>query len=483
MLATLDPSTSDIIGQWPALLPPLLSIALAILTREVHLSLFAGLWLGFALLAGDPFAGLGDALDSLIAVLADAGDAKVVVFSALVGALIALTQHNGGVQGLIDWLSRRSLVTTRTHALTLSFLIGVLVFVESSVTSLVNGSVCRPIFDRMKISREKLAFMCDATAAPICILIPLNAWGAYVNNLLVKEGVDAPLEVFIASIPLNLYALTTIAFVLFVTIIKQRDYGPMRRAEERTLTTGALFNEGSTPLVDPTLTSLEAPPDKPRRAMNFVLPIATMALMMPVGLYITGKGDMLEGSGSTSVFWAVLAGTALAAILALSQRILTWRQTHTTFWKGVGGLVPLAALMILAFALGALAKKLGTGAFVANALATDVPAVLVPAIIFIIGAFIAFATGTSWGTFALLLPLALPLADATGTPLPLALAAVLSGGVFGDHASPISDTTLVASMAAGTDHIDHVKTQLPYALACAAIALVGFIALAAAMAP
>lgn len=472
---------ADIVGQWPALLPPLLSIALAILTREVHLSLFAGIWLGYGLLAGDPFAGLADALDSLVAVLADAGDAKVVLFSALVGALIAITQHNGGVAGLIDWLQKRSLVTTPTHALLLSYLIGVLVFVESSITSLVNGSVCRPIFDRMRLSREKLAFLCDATAAPICILIPLNAWGAYVTGLLGKEGVESPLEVVLASIPLNLYALITLAFVLIVTVWRQRDFGPMRRAERRVRETGALFSPTANPLVDPAITGLEAPANKPRRARNFILPILTMAAMMPIGLFITGKGDPLAGSGSTSVFWAVLAGTAVAVALSLGQRILTWRETHTTFWRGVGGLVPLAALMILAFALGALAKKLGTGAFVADALAAELPAILVPALIFAIGAFISFSTGTSWGTFALLLPLALPLAAATGTPLPLALAAVLSGGVFGDHCSPISDTTLVASLAAGTDLVDHVRTQLPYALVCGGLAFTGFIALSLVM--
>lgn len=476
---TSDPNT--VIGQWPALLPPLLSIGLAIFTRQVHLSLFLGIWLGYALLAGDPLTGLGDALDGLVGVFGDAGDTRVVIFSALIGALIALTQRSGGVSGLIDWLSRRALVTTPRQAAFLSAIIGVLVFVESSITSLVNGAVCRPIFDRLKVSREKLAYLCDATAAPICILIPLNAWGAYVTNLLTKEGVADPLEVFVASIPLNLYAIVTLAFVFFVIVWRQKDFGPMRAAERRVRETGALHWPNSTPLIDPSVTNLDAPPGKPRRASSFLLPIAVMTLMMPLGLYITGDGDMLAGSGSKAVLWSVLAGILVAFVLPVSQRVLSFREATDTFWKGVGGLMPLAVLMILAFALGSLAKQLGTGAFVADALANDLPGVLVPAFIFATGAFISFATGTSWGTFALLMPLALPLADATGVPLSLALAAVLSGGVFGDHSSPISDTTLVAALASGTDLVDHVKTQLPYALVCGGIALAGFVVLGALM--
>lgn len=473
--------SSSIIGQWPAILPPLLSIALAIWTREVHLSLFFGLWLGFSLLAGDPLTGLADTLDGVINVLTDAGDARVVVFSALVGGLIALTQRSGGVGGLIDWLARRSLVATTRQAMLLSALIGVLVFVESSITSLINGAVNRPIFDRLKISREKLAFLCDATAAPICILIPLNAWGAYVTNLLAKEGVADPLEVFVASIPLNLYVLATVLFVFIYTIGLQRDFGPMRRAERRTRETGALSNPNASPPIDPSLTELDAPPGKPRRASNMLVPIAVLALMMPLGLYITGDGDLLKGSGSKAVFWSVLAAIAVAFALPVAQRILSFREARDTTWRGIGSLVPLAGLMILAFALGALAKKLGTGAFVAETLAEDLPGFLVPPIVFAIGAFISFSTGTSWGTFALLMPLALPLAEATGVPIPLALAAVLSGGVFGDHCSPISDTTLVASLASGCDHVDHVKTQLPYALACGLVAVVGFLVLGAFM--
>ncbi len=475
-----DPSS--VAGTWLSLLPPLCAIALAIATRAVHLSLFAGIWLGYSLLAGDPLSGLADAIDGLVAVLTDAGDARVVLFSALVGGLIALTQRSGGVHGLIDFLTRRALVHTERRALGLSFLIGALVFVESSITSLVNGAVCRPIFDRLRISREKLAWLCDATAAPICILIPLNAWGAYVTGLLGKEGVADPLGTFVAAIPLNLYALLTVAFALVFTVWRRVDFGPMRAAEHRVRDTGALFAPGSRPAIDPALTALgPADPTRPAEARHFVVPIVVLAAMMPLGLLITGRGDMLAGSGSTAVLWAVLAAIAAAVLLPLSRRALTFADARDTFWRGVGGLVPLAALMVLAFALGALAKKLGAGPFVAAALADTLPAALAAPALFLVGAVISFSTGTSWGTFALVLPLAIPLGAASGTPTELALAAVLSGGVFGDHCSPISDTTLIASLAAGTDLVDHVRTQLPYALTVGAASTLGFGVLGALM--
>jgi tetracycline resistance efflux pump len=461
----------DVFATWLALLPPALAIVLAMATRAVHLSLFAGLWLGWSLLAGDPLAGLAAAIDALVHVLGDPGDARVVLFSALVGAFIALTQRNGGVGGLVARLVHGRIVATRRRALAFSSFIGVVIFIESSITSLVTGAVSRPIFDRLRISREKLAWICDATAAPVCILIPLNAWGAWVTSLLAKEQVADPLGVFVASIPLNLYAWLTVAFVFVMTVWFQRDFGPMRTAERRAADAVAIPTiEATEPLAADTPTG---------RARDFVVPLLVLIGMMPVGLLITGRGDMLAGSGSTAVLWAVLAAIAVATILGLARRTLTPATARTAIWHGIGGLVPLAALMMLAFALGAVAKKLGLGPWVVAAFSDTMSAIVVAPAIFAAGAVISFATGTSWGTFALLMPLALPLGAAAGLPPELALAAVLSGGVFGDHCSPISDTTLIASLAAGCDPIDHVRTQLPYALAVAALTAVGFAVLAA----
>jgi len=461
---------------WLSVLPPVLAIALAIATRQVYVSLFLGIWAGTTILAdGDPLGGLADAIEACVQVFGDAGNTRVIVFSAMIGALIAITQYTGGVRGFIDAIGRRGLVRTPRRAMLLSWLIGLLVFVESSITSLVNGSVCRPLFDKLRISREKLAYLCDATAAPICILIPLNAWGAYIAKTLSDQGVEEPVGVLVDAIPFNFYALLTVAFSLVFVVLLRRDYGPMKAAEKRVRETGELLRPGAEPVVATEVTSIEPEENTPRRAINFLLPIAVMVVMMPVGLWITGDGDLLKGSGSTSVLWAVLAATFVAAALGVAQRIVTTRQSIDLFFKGFGGLIPLALLMVFAFAIGAVTKQLGTGVYVAQLASGALSPAVVPALLFGIACFIAFSTGTSWGTFAIMLPIAIPIATTLNVPIELAVGAVLGGGVFGDHCSPISDTTIIASMAAGTDHIDHVNTQLPYALTVAGVSVAAYL--------
>ncbi|PIE17122.1 MAG: sodium:solute symporter [Proteobacteria bacterium] len=477
-----DIAAPELIGTWVSVIPPLVAIALAITTRQVYLSLFLGIWAGWTLLAGgDPLAGFAAAVEACVSVFGDAGNTRVIIFSAMIGALITITQYSGGVEGFVEALRRRRFAAQRRGALLLSWVLGVVVFVESSITSLVNGAVCRPLFDDQRISREKLAYLCDATAAPVCVLIPLNAWGAYIAELLSDEGVAEPVEVLLDSIPFNFYPLLTLTFSLGFVVLLGRDFGPMRRAERRVRTSGQLLRPGAEPVISEDITGLRPPPGAPRRALNFVLPVLTMVAMMPVGLYLTGDGDLMAGVGSTSVLWAVIAATVVAFLLAGAQRIVNLKQGTDLFFKGFGGLMPLAVLMVFAFAIGATTKTLGTGSYVANLASEVLAPQLAPALLFAVGAAIAFSTGTSWGTFAIMLPLALPMAAGLEIPAPLAVAAVLGGGVFGDHCSPISDTTIIASMAAGADHIDHVNTQLPYALTVAGVAL-GAYAIAGALA-
>ncbi len=459
-----------------SLLPPLLAIGLAIVSRQVHLSLLAGIWTGAWILDGGPLAGLRGALDRCVAVFADAGNTRVVIFSALVGALIALTQASGGVEGFVHWLTHRGNVTTRRRARGLSWIIGVVVFVESSMTSLVNGAVCRPLFDRLGISREKLAYLCDATAAPICILIPLNGWGAYLIGVLANEGEAEPVQALLASMPYNLYALLALALSAWVAWSGWA-IGPMATAERRVRETGALLAPGAEPMVSAEITDLVAPDGTPRRARDFVIPVLVMVAMMPTALWITGDGDLMKGSGSTSVLWAVSLGTLVAAVMMRLRGAGDLPRITEVFFKGVGGLMPLAVLMVLAFAIGNVARELGTGAYAAGLVSASLPAGVVPLLVFALACFMAFATGTSWGTFALMVPVAIGLASAHPAHGPLLLGAALSGGIFGDHCSPISDTTLIASMSAGTDHIDHVRTQLPYALIAAGAAAVGYLIL------
>lgn len=459
-------------ADFTSLLPPLLAIALALISRQIYLSLAGGLWLGYSLLAGgNPLLGLRESIDALVAVLTNPNDARIAMFTLAIGALIATMERSNGVRGFVDWLEHKRFVASARSAQWLAWLIGVVVFIESNMTLLVSGAVARPLFDRLRVAREKLAYLIDSTSAPICILIPLNAWGAFNLSLLSDIGQQGALQLFLASIPYNFYAIAAVLLAAAV-IAFGIDIGPMAAAQRRSRRGQPLWPHAK-PLVDPDL--LAAVPDgPPARARNMLVPLLAMVAMMAAGLYITGGGNMAAGSGSTSILWAVLFALAIAWVLLLAQKMLDMDELTRIGLKGAGGLLPVAIILILALALGDLTGKLGTGAYVASTLGAALPPMLLLPAVFLVAGLMAFAVGSSWGTFAVMIPIAVPMALSLGLPPAPFLAAVLSGGIFGDHASPISDTTVVASMAAATDHIDHVRTQLPYAMIAAALALAGF---------
>ena len=290
-------------------------------------------------------------------------------------------------------------------------------------------------------------------------------------------GVENPTGTFIASIPYNLYAFAAIALAAFV-IWKDLNIGPMKAAEERTRS-GKLLWPGATPLID---LSAEHPPEALSQenipsASYMVLPILVMILTMPAGLYVTGDGSLIQGSGSTAILWSVIAAIACSWAMLLGNGRSSVHELMHIFMKGAGNLLPIAVILLLALTLGDVARLLGTGPYVAGIASAAIPHLLLAPLIFLVSAFIAFSVGSSWGTFAIMIPIAIPIATTLGLPVPLLLGAAISGAVFGDHASPISDTTVVASMASATDHIDHVRTQLPYALLAASIATIGFLLL------
>ena len=493
-----------------AIVPPVIAILLAILTRQVFLSLFTGIWMGYFVKTATVFSykilaikiggylnlpaesigitlisriswffrsliiSLVDGLEGLVRVFADSGNTKVIMFSTLVGALITFTQYSGGMEGFVQWITRKGFVKNRRSAGLVAWLIGTLVFIESSICVLVTGAISRPLFDKFKISREKLAYIADSTSAPKCVLIPLNAWGAFIIALLTAQGVTNPWQVMFYAIPFNFYAWLAILLVLII-VFTGRDFGPMKAAEKRVREEGKILKDGSTPLVSEDVMAVQKKAGIPARAVNMLLPIGVMIVMMPLGLIITGDGDITAGSGSTAVFWSVISALIVAALSYRWQKIMGLKEIMEQLMKGLSGLIPLALLMMMAFAIGDVCKILGTGPFVAGLAKNWGIPQLMPAMIFLVSCFIAFSTGTSWGTFAIMIPIAVPTAVMLNLPMALTVAAVLGGGVFGDHCSPISDTTIIASMASGTDHIDHVRTQLPYAVTAAAVALIGYL--------
>jgi Na+/H+ antiporter NhaC len=469
---------------WLSLVPPVTAIVLALWTRQVYLALYTGILIGTTILAGfNPIAGAAGSIDKIIAVVTNRGNAEVLLFTLVVGALIVMMRESGGVNGFANFMVSRGWVRGPVSAQLLSIVVGTSIFIESNITCLITGAVSRPLYDRVKLSRAKLAYMCDSTSAPICILIPLNAWGAYVLTLLAAEGLD-PLPTLIAAVPLNFYAVLAIVIVVVVAVTGW-NIGPMKVSEQRALAgdNGAL-PEQEVSLSDYTDEHRAAGKEIPERAVNLIAPVLTTIVMMIVGLWVTGAGvndagvarsffeRVLAGSGSLSVLWAVSSGVAVAMVLAKAQGFFTFPQMAELVIIGFRELVGVAAILALALAIGAVCRELGTGPWVAATVSPWINAVTAAPLVFIAAAFIAFSTGTSWGTWAIMFPIAMPVASALDASVPLMAAAVLGGGVFGDHCSPISDTTVVSSLSAGVDHIEHVVTQIPYALVGGAAATV-----------
>lgn len=462
---------------WVSILPPLVAIILAIKTRQVFISLAVGIWIGWTIISHwNPISGLAATLNSFVNVFQDADNTRIILFSAMVGSLIALTQRSGGVNGFVNFLLDRKWIKDRRSAQLLAWIIGIVIFIESSIKILIVGAICRPLFDKLKISREKLAYIADSTSAPICMLIPLNAWGAFVIGLLASQGIAEPTKALLQSIPMNFYSIVAVFMVLLIALFKL-DLGAMKKAENRVVKEEKLLRDGAVPLMDETVIEMHPIEGKKHLARNLVVPVVIMSIAMPIALIITGKGDITHGSGSTAVFWSVTLAIAVAGVMYRFQRLMSMKEIMDMILKGAGGMISLALLMMLAFSLGNTCRELGTGVYVAKVTSSFLNPGLVPALVFAVSAFIAFSTGTSFGTFALMIPLAIPLVNTLDLNLPLVVSAVLGGGVFGDHCSPISDTTMVASMASACDHIDHVNTQLPYALISAGMAFVLYVVL------
>jgi len=443
-------------------LPPVLAILIAAVTRNVYVALGLGLVASETLiLGGNPIMGALMSAERSVEVMTDAGNARVLVFCLLIGALIVFMRESGGVDATVGLLDRRGLTSTPRRAGLAPAIAGTLIFVETNVSLLSSGVLGRRLYDTHGISRERLAYVIDSTSAPVSALILLNGWGAYVLTLIQPYGFERPVGVLAGTVAWNAYSILTLLGVYF-TVLANRSFGPMRTADAA---------------AKPGAMELEAAVDHtpPGRAMHMWLPLLVM-VAGSVGFMIwTGKGNILAGSGSKSILWGVCLAIAVAAVMLRVTRVFTGSEIQERFFRGLGEMVPPVTILLLAIAFGASLKTLGTGTFMAGVVSDYIPPALVPAAVFVVSGLTAFMTGTSWGTYGIMVPIAMPVAQALGLPPEVMLAAVLGGGVFGDHCSPISDTTVIASLAAGCDHVRHVATQLPYALAAGAGALLVYL--------
>lgn len=441
--------------EWLSLLPPLLAILVAVWKREVILALLVALISCEWILSGSVLNGFIQTIERLISVLGDAGNSRILMFSLLVGALLALMRESGGITAFVNWVSQRALGKSPRRVGLMTSFIGIFIFIETNLSILTSGILSQSLFDKFKMSRARLAYIIDSTCAPISVLILINAWGAFLLGLLEPYGLDNPVETLIWTIPLNFYALITVGMV-FYTVLTGRVHGTMKSYESSKVDT-----------VQEVL-----PAEGKLRFMLF--PLMTMVLGILGFMLYTGDGELLKGSGSSSVLWATVLALFVAYVLIRLDNRMKHKTLVDTSFKGMSKLLPLVTTVLLAMALGASMRALGTGDFVAGILGDSLPGWAIAPVTFIAAAIISFTTGTSWGTFGLLIPIAVPLATQLGIDPSLVIAAVIGGGVFGDHCSPISDTTIVSSLAAGVDHLEHVKTQMPYALFAALLSLMAY---------
>jgi len=468
---------------WTSILPPLLAIVLALLFRHVLVALALGVWLGAFLISGlSPVASFARLLDThIVNAIADRGHASILVFSLLLGGMLGLMTQSGGAKGLASWVSTDA--TSRRRGQLTTWFLGLLVFFDDYANSLLVGSSMRPVTDRLRISREKLAFLVDATAAPVASLALISSWigveVGYIADQFTHLGIerDAYLT-FIETIPFRFYPLLMLLFVAWVAI-RGRDFGPMLRAERRALEEGLVSRPGAQPASD--FHEESVPEDVPGRPMNALIPVVVVVLVAAVGIYVDGLSKVTTAglepslraivgaaSSSAAILWATGAGCLAALALAVGTGALSFGKSLEAWMSGMRSMLFAAVILILAWSLGGVCRDLDTASFLIGVVGDWLAPAFIPATVFIMAAVVSFATGTSWGTMAILFPLVVPLAHqiAPGNETILlgTVSSILAGSVWGDHCSPISDTTVLSSMATSCDHMDHVRTQLPYAL-------------------
>lgn len=460
-------------GSFWALVPPIVAIALALITKEVYSSLFAGVIIGAFFICQGSFEGFLDAIfkNGLIAKVSDPWNVGILVFLVILGTMVALMNRVGGSAAFGEWAKRR--VKTKTGAQLATICLGIMIFIDDYFNCLTVGSVMRPITDKYKVSREKLAYLIDSTAAPICIIAPISSWAAAVSGFV--EGEDG-LGLFVKAIPFNFYALFTL-LAIFLVVFWKVDFGPMKKYESAEDIIQAKIDEGHIP-------------EGRGKVIDLVLPIILLIVFCTVGMIYTGgffasgadaKGFVdafANSNASVGLVIGSFAALLLTLVLYVSRGVLRFGKCMECLPSGFKAMVPAILILSLAWTLKGVTDTLGAKEFVAGLVSGGAAGFMnfMPAIIFIIAAFLAFATGTSWGTFGILIPIVVAAFSGVDYSLMIiSISACMAGAVCGDHCSPISDTTIMASAGAQCEHVNHVNTQLPYVLYVASISFVTYI--------
>ena len=483
--AALDKIREDV-GQYAtfwSLVPPVIAIVLALITKEVYSSLFIGILAGGIIYAGGNFETTVTHVfsDGFISSVADSYNVGILIFLVLLGTLVAMMNRAGGSAAFGRWATTH--IKSRVGAQLCTILLGVLIFIDDYFNCLTVGSVMRPVTDKHNISRAKLAYLIDATAAPICIIAPISSWAAAVAGFAKGSGAASGISLFISAIPYNFYALLTIVMMLFVAFTGL-SYGPMKK-HENNAEKGDIFTVETTSAVD------EMKVNEKGRVCDLIVPVAFLIIACVIGMIYSG-GFFTEGEdgyrnfitafsnsdASVGLVYGSFISLIFTVIFYLCRRVLSFKDCMDAFPEGFKAMVPAIMILTCAWTLKAMTDSLGAKIFISRLVESSAGsfAMFLPAIIFVIAVGLSFATGTSWGTFGILIPIVLSVFGAQdGAITVVAISACMAGAVCGDHCSPISDTTIMASAGAQCNHIAHVSTQLPYALTVAAVSFVSYI--------
>lgn len=460
-----------------SVLPPLLTISLALILKNVYLALFLGILSSYIIIDASFFAAFNSTLNSFIGSFSSSSNVIVMGCILTLGALTVLFEKTGGIEGFVNLvIKKKGIVKSSKGASVFTFIIGCLVYTSGTLSTMVTGSVCRPINDSLRVSHEKAAYIVHTTSMPICLLFPLSGWAGVMLACLTSAGIpeNEATSVLIGSIPFNVYAIIVVLMIPIMTLLGF-DFGPMKKAELRARTTGYLDDprhlhaQISTSLEDNAkIDSL----DKAGKASYLIVPLFTLIATIIVVLLITGDGNIINGSGMQAILWGPhLALVVLGAMVILDKR-MTFGEYLDEMFRAAGSMVGISAMLMLTYALGTCISSLGTGAYLASLFSNILSPLFLPIIIFLLCCLMSFATGTSTGTFTIMMLIAVPLAQSINANLLLTIGSVWAGALFGDHLSPISDTTIMSCASTGADIPDHIKTQLPYGLVAAAATII-----------
>ena len=460
-------------GFW-SLVPPLLTIVLALVTKNVFISLLIGIMTGSLVLNGWAFfPGINAGIYTILDTMTESN--TLIIASVLItAAIIHLAEKSGGIQGFVNVVvKRQQLIKSKRGANLFTWLLGLVVFTSGTLSCMVTGAVSRPVNDALKVPHEKAAYIVHTTSTPWCVLFPFSGWLAAMTGYLVSGGVpeNEAVGLLFKSIPLNFYCVLSILMVL-VLALTQKDFGPMAKAEKRAAETGMLDDPAhEKPNSDTSKVTVDAKP----RAINLLLPIGVLIGVMFAALIITGGGNLMNGSGMKALIWAVTSSLLVAAVMCCVEKVFTPSQVIDEIFEGMKPMLPITFVLLFGFTMGNIVKSLDTGNYLGSIFMSILNPGLLPAITFVIALLISFATGTSMGTMAIVAVLVLPMAYTMGSNLALVAGALFGGSIFGDHASPISDTTIMSCSVTGCDIIDHVKTQLPYVCSVAGLSVILYV--------